>query len=200
MATAARVIDDKREAISEEAPAPEKPRRRLSAKVLIALFAGVFLLGAGGASAWYFTSTADEGEVKESKGSVKAAKAGKAGKAGKAAKTANGSEKPTKPPQFLTLPQFTVNLQGEHGDQFLQTTIVFELTEESAAEAVKAQMPVIRSRLLLLLSSKMPSEISTLAGKEKLVQEIIGEARKYVSFASAEQRLSQVHFNSFVIQ
>jgi hypothetical protein len=32
------------------------------------------------------------------------------------------------------------------------------------------------------------------------VQEIISEARKYVSFTSAEQRLAQVHFNSFVIQ
>ncbi|MBI4292281.1 MAG: flagellar basal body-associated FliL family protein [Betaproteobacteria bacterium] len=193
MATAARAIDDKHAAPAEDAPAPEKPRRKLSAKMLIALFAGVFALGAGGASAWYFTGTA-EAEVKGVKDSVKAPKAGKA------AKTAGGSEKPAKPPVFLTMPQFTVNLQGEHGDQFLQTTIVFELTEESAVEAVKAQMPVIRSRLLLLLSSKRPSEISTLAGKETLVQEIIGEARKYVSFASAEQRLSRVHFNSFVIQ
>lgn len=194
MATAARA--DKHAAIAEEAPAPEKPRRKLSAKVLIALFAGAIVLGAGGGAAWYFTST-PEAEVNEAKGSVKASKAGKAAKA---AKAASGPEKPGKPSMFLTLPQFTVNLQGENGDQFLQTTIVFELTEESAAEAVKAQMPVIRSRLLLLLSSKRPSEISTLAGKEKLVQEIIGEARKYVSFASAEQRLSQVHFNSFVIQ
>lgn len=197
MATAARAIDDKRAAPVEEAPAPEKPRRKLSVKILIAVCAGALVLGAGGASAWYFTRTADDAEVKEAKGSAKPAKAAKAAKA---AKTATGPEKPGKPSAFLTLPQFTVNLQGERGDQFLQTTIVFELTEESAAEAVKVQMPVIRSRLLLLLSSKTPSEISTLAGKEKLVQEMMAETRKYVTFASAEQRLSQVHFNSFVIQ
>lgn len=193
MATAVRSLDDKRTASADEVPAPEKSRRKLSAKVLIAIIAGAFLLAAGGASAWYFTSTADA-EVKEAKGSSKAAKTGKA------AKNASGPEKPTKPPVFLTLPQFTVNLQGERSDQFLQTTIVFEMSEEPAAEAVKAQMPVIRSRLLLLLSSKMPSEIATLAGKEKLVQEIMAEARKYVTFSAPEQRLVQVHFNSFVIQ
>ena len=193
MATAAKAIEDKRTAPAEEAPAPAKPPRKLSTKMLITIVAGALLLAAGGASAWYFTSTADA-EAKDAKGSAKAAKAGKA------AKSAAASEKPTKPPVFLTLPQFTVNLQSERSDQFLQTTIVFEITEESAAEAIKAQMPIIRSRLLLLLSSKAPNEISTLAGKEKLVQDIMAEARKYVAFSSPEQRLAQVHFNSFVIQ
>lgn len=198
MATAVRAVPSNRPAPVEEKHEPEapeetKPRRKLSRKMLIGIVLGTFLIAAGGASAWYFTSSGDSSS-KDPKELAKAAKAAKTGK------TSGASDKPSKPPVFLTLPQFTVNLQGERSDQFLQTTIIFELSDEAAAETVKAQMPVIRSRLLLLLSSKAAGEILTLPGKEALVKEMMSETSKYVKFASNEQRLAQMHFNSFVIQ
>ena len=192
MATKAKPSEEKKAAPEKEAPgadkpAAEKPPRKMRGKLIIAV-ASVLLLIGGGAAAWYFSGSSNA-EAKPATGA-----------AAKAAKATAAPGKPVKPPVFLTLPQFTVNLLGEGTDQYLQTTIVFEMTDEEASEAVKAQMPIIRSRLLLLLSSKTPADLAGLEGKEKLVQEIMAESRKYVRFASAEQKLNQVHFNSFVIQ
>jgi flagellar basal body-associated protein FliL len=81
----------------------------------------------------------------------------------------------TKPPVFLPLDQFTVNLQPEESQQFLQVAMTLKVVDQAIADKIKAVMPEVRSRVLLLLSSKKPSQISSLAGKGKLAEEIIHE-------------------------
>ena len=185
MADAAQVEIEEANVPVEESPQPKSSRRKL---ILVAA-ALLLLLGASGGVAWYLME--DSNEAPEVQGSK-----------GKAAPKARekGPEKSRKPSVFLNLETFTVNLQSETGERFLQTTIVFELTDDKTADAIKAQMPIIRSRLLLLFSSKTPGELSTPQGKENLAEEIIAEARKHFSSKPPEQALLQVHFNSFVIQ
>lgn len=81
-----------------------------------------------------------------------------------------------KEPLFIPLDTFTVNLQKEESDQYLQIGITFKLFEPELAEKIKSVMPEIKSKLNLLLSSKKPSELSTVAGKKKLAAEIAVEA------------------------
>jgi flagellar FliL protein len=183
MAKAAQVEIQKADVPAEESPQP-KPRRRKPMLVAAAL---LLLLGASGGAAWYLMGDSKEApDVLSSKG--------------KAAPKAKEQEKVKKPSVFMNLETFTVNLQAETGDKFLQATIVFELTDDKTADAIKAQLPVIRSKLLLLLSSKSPGELNTPPGKEKLAEEIMTEARKHFNSKPPEQALLQVHFNSFVIQ
>lgn len=130
-----------------EAPAaPPKKKSRLLLIVVLLLV----MIGAGGAGAWWFLGreAADEDEVELAD---------------------------AKPPIFLPLEQFTVNLQAEDGQQFLQTAVTLKLAEAEIAEAIKAQMPQVRSRVLFLLSSKKPSQLASLEGKNKLSEEIIQE-------------------------
>jgi flagellar FliL protein len=190
MAKAAQINIEEAEAPAEASPQP-KPGR---GKLILVLAALLLLLGAGGGAAWYLMDDPDE--APEAPGAT-----GKAGKAApKSASKDKEPEKSRKPSVFMNLEPFTVNLQSETGDRFLQTVIVFELTDDKVAEAIKLQLPVIRSRVLLLLSAKSPVDLQTPQGKEKLADEIVAEASKHFSAKPPEQALLRVHFNSFVIQ
>jgi flagellar FliL protein len=191
MAKAAQIKIEEAEVPAEALPQPKSSR----GKLILIVTALLLLLGAGGGAAWYLMDDPDEASGAPGPKGKAAPKS-----ASKAASKDKEPEKSHKPSVFMNLEPFTVNLQSETGDRFLQTVIVFELTDDKVAEAIKLQLPVIRSRLLLLLSAKSPVELHTPQGKEKLADEIVAEASKHFSSKPPEQALLRVHFNSFVIQ
>jgi flagellar FliL protein len=95
---------------------------------------------------------------------------------------------------------FTVNLQSENGDQFLQVTLTLQVPDQVQEDLIKTFMPQVRSRLLFLLSSKKPSEITTVEGKKKLIDEIINTVNQPFTSRGPQQDVSNVFFTSFVIQ
>lgn len=90
----------------------------------------------------------------------------------KSAKPVEAKPVPPKPPVFLALEPFTVNLQVEDNPQFLQTGLSLEVADNTVVDALKVHMPKVRDRILLLLSSRKPSELLTVQGKEKLGADI----------------------------
>ena len=116
------------------------------------------------------------------------------------AKTAPVPEK-KKVPAFVPIDQFTVNISGGGGDHFLQVAFALEVADPKVADELKQQMPVVRSRLLLLLSSKTAEDLGNLAGKHKLMSEILTEARAPLATSQLPGKgVDHVHFSSFVIQ
>ena len=101
---------------------------------------------------------------------------------------------------FLPLEPFTVNLQSDAGDKYLQITMTLEVEGEEQAGLIKANMPQVRSRLLLLLSSKDANEIISVDGKEKLVQEIVEKVSQPFAAKGEPQKVNAVYFTSFVVQ
>jgi flagellar FliL protein len=158
-----------------EAPA-EKPKK---SRLLIIIIAVVILLGGGGAGAWFFMNKKTEKPAQAEK-----------------------HEEEAKLPVFLPMESFTVNLQpGESGtDQFLQTTLTLQLADEKQVEQLKLYMPHVRSRLLLLLSSKKASEILSVDGKNKLSQDILDVFKKPLVPGAPTINVSSVLFTSFVVQ
>jgi flagellar FliL protein len=132
---------------AEGAPAPAK-----SNKLLIIIISLLVLIIAGGAG-WYFTkgnAPAGEHAAEEHKPA------------------------PVLEPKFLPLGEkFTVNLQREEGDQYLQAGITLKILDPELELKIKNAMPEIRSKLLFLLSSKKPSELVTVEGKQRLVDQVI---------------------------
>ena len=105
-----------------------------------------------------------------------------------------------KPPVFVVMEPFTVNLQNEGSEQFLQTAFTLQVANNEEVELLKVYMPQVRSRLLLLLSSKHASEINTPEGKKKLGTEIVASINQPFSAGGKKQEVSDVFFTSFVIQ
>jgi len=165
----------------EESAAPVKKKRSL---VKLALLL-VLPLAAAGGGAWYFLR-GQEPAAPTKPGAAKAA----------TAKPVN-----TKPPVFVTLEPFTVNLQQDDaGPQYLQVGLALKATDESLVEAVKLHMPEIRNRVLLLLSSKKASEIASLEGKKTLSTDLTREIVQPLAGSAAARALDSVLFTSFVIQ
>jgi flagellar FliL protein len=163
---------------AEAAPAGNKK------KLLIIILAAVLLLaGAGGGAAWFFLHGKGGGEEEApAKKHKSAAKSG--------------------PPTFQVVEPFTVNLQpGEGGgDQYLQLAFTLQVPGLEDAEVIKNNMPKVRSRILLLLSSKHANDINTPEGKKQLASDIIAQLREPFEERGAQQEVTDVLFTSFIIQ
>lgn len=104
------------------------------------------------------------------------------------------------PPVFVPIEPFTVNLQPENGEQYLQLAFTLQVASLEEVEVIKTNMPKVRSRLLLLLSGKKASEISTPEGKQQLSAEIIEQVRQPFEERGSPQDVTEVLFTSFIIQ
>jgi len=110
------------------------------------------------------------------------------------------------PPVFSALDPFTVNLADRDTGHYLQIGLTYELTGKEMDEEVKAQMPLIRSRILLLLTSKTAVELATPEGKARLAGELIAVARqpmetsKQALAQQPDRGIANVHFSAFIIQ
>jgi flagellar FliL protein len=113
----------------------------------------------------------------------------------------HGDEKvEAKAPTFVVIEPFVVNLQQETGDQFLQVAMTLQVPNGETAEALKLYMPQVRSRLLMVLSSKKATELLTSEGKRKLTDEIIDQLGEPFSGGSKGPVITDVFYTSFVIQ
>lgn len=159
------------------AAAPAAPAQGSKKKLFIMIAAAVLVLGLGAGGAWLFMGNEHA----------------------QAASTQHKTE-PPKPPLFLTLDPFTVNLQQENGDQFLQVTLSLQVPSQEQVDQFKFYMPLLRSRLLMLLSSKKASELTSSEGKKRLQEEVIAQANLPFIPQGKPQSASGVFFTSFVIQ
>ena len=93
-----------------------------------------------------------------------------------------------------------MNLQSEDMQQFLQVGLTLQVANEAQVELLKANMPQVRNRLLLLLSGKKASEILSVDGKKKLSAEIVEQIRQPFAPQGPQPEVSDVFFTSFVVQ
>jgi flagellar protein FliL len=141
----------------------EKPK---SKKKLLLIVIGVVALSVAGAAGWYFTAGRHKTEPAKTQPAV------------------------ALQPIFVALEPFTVNLQGGESAQYLQVGLSFKIFNPELQDKIKLSMPEIRSKLLLLLSSKHASELSTLTGKKNLVGEIIADTDDILGIPHPPVRIS----------
>ncbi len=157
-----------------QAPAaPAKPKK--SRAKIVVLGALTLVLAGGGAGAWHFLRAPTHAST--------------------ASKTA-----PPRPVTYMSLDPFTVNLQSADAERYLQVGLALKLADPAYEDAIKARMPEIRNRVLLLLSGKRAADIATVEGKRKLSQEILAQIAQAIAGHVPAQGVRDVLFTSFVIQ
>ena len=116
----------------------------------------------------------------------------------------DASEEPAppkpKPTKFMDLELFTVNLNADEGRQYLQVGLTIKIKETPVEQEIGKQMPDIRNRILMLLSSKKSSEVNSIVGKQQLSQQIVEEIKQSVKTEEFQSDILEVLFTSFVIQ
>ncbi len=152
-------------------PAPAGAKNKL----LVIIAGALIVVGGGSGAAWYFMH-----------GKADAAPAHKTVK--------------SEPPEYVPIESFTVNLQPENGEQYLQIAFTLQVQNQKEGELIKANMAKVRSRVLLLLSGKKASEISTVEGKRQLATEIVASLKQPFVDKGEPQLVNDVLYTAFIIQ
>jgi flagellar FliL protein len=76
------------------------------------------------------------------------------------------------PPIHIPLEEMIVNLPGRGGEHYLQTKIVLRTNDSATEGKIKNFMPVIRDKIITVLSSRQMQELATVEGKVMMAREI----------------------------
>lgn len=113
----------------------------------------------------------------------------------------------SKPPVFLPFEPFTVNLQPDGVEQFLQVVISVRVADTKTADLLKSYTPQIRHEILSLLSGKKAAEITTPDGREDLAEEmrdlmngILGWKPHKPDARGDDGPVMSVFFTQFIVQ
>ncbi len=151
--------------------APAKKSRKK--RVLVALLATV--LASGGGAAYFLTRS----------------------------KSVNPTEEAVvilETPVFVTLEPFTVNLQPNGRSRFLHVGIAIKVPDTKTQSQVNQYLPEIRSRVLTVLSNRLPEALTSPEDKKKLSVEVTSAIN--VPFAPKQPsiKVSSVMFTTFILQ
>ena len=169
-----------------DAKADAAPAAGGSKKKLIMIIVAVLVLAIGGGGGAFFMLKGHDDSAEHDDAPVK--------------KKSKKKKKEAGPPVYVPVEPFTVNLQPEEGEQYLQLAFTLQVPDAEQSEGIKNNMPKVRSRILLLLSSKKASEINTPEGKQQLSKEILEQVNQPFEDGGDEQEVSEVLFTSFIIQ
>ena len=194
------------EAKKTESSEAEQPPAKKKSKLLVIIIAAVVAVALIGGGAAFFLMKSKPAPVDEEGGDAPAAEKHK---------------KETKkdhdvPPVFVKLDPFTVKLQSEGQDAYLQAVPELRVLDAHMADKIKAYTPEIRHKVLLILAGKKASDLATPQGVQKLSNEmrvtINGilepptprkkgkEPEEPSDLAGADDPVQAVLFTSFIVQ
>ena len=150
-----------------EPAADGAPAKGGKKKMVIIALAAVVLLGGGGGGAWWFMGR---------------------GEPDAAAEAAKAEEKRKATRAFVTLEPFVVNLSDSESDRYAQVGVVLEVEGKEANAKVTERMPAVRNEILLLISSKKASELTTRDGKQTLAEEISVAAGRQLGWVPEDEQ------------
>ena len=163
--------------------APDKGEAKKKGGLLKWIILGVLLvvLGAGGFFAYQFFLAPKSENATE-------ADAGKKG--------SQADQGPAGETSMVSLPPFVVNLADPLGRRYLKIALDMEVTGVETAALVNKEMPKIKDKLLLLLSSKSYADLAPMSAKLELKTEIVSRVNQVLG----QDLVKQVLFTEFIIQ
>jgi len=136
------------------------PAKKGKARVLIIVGSVVMLLLVGGGALYYFMSGSSKPAVDEEKSAEARLKA------------QIQHRKENKPPVFVALDEVLVNLPGRGGEHYLQAKIVLRTVDAATETRIKQFMPLIRDKVITVMSARQMQDLATVEGKGMLAKEI----------------------------
>ncbi len=149
---------EKAEGGDAEEQAPNKKKK------LMLIIIGVVVLALIGAGTAFFLMKKNAAATDEEEGDEPPAKTEKAKKANK--------EHDEAPPVFVKLDAFTVKLQSDGQEAYLQATPELRVLDAHLGDKIKQYTPEIRHKILLILAGKAAADVSTPQGVQKLSNEM----------------------------
>jgi flagellar FliL protein len=95
-----------------------------------------------------------------------------------------------------TFEPFVVNLSDPAGNRYIRLTLDVEVISPEVIKELEAQNPRIRDAMIMLLSSKTYTELSTQAGKLRLKNEILDRINQLLG----GPKITRAFFQDLVVQ
>jgi len=126
----------------------------------------------------------------------------KGGAEEKGAQVASGASAALRQPALYQelAPAFVANFTHEGRARYLQVSIALMGRDSTGMEALKLHMPVLRNRLVMLLSSQDFAVLQTPLGKEMLQQQALASVQELAQKETGSAVVDQLLFTNFVLQ
>ena len=141
-------------------PAPEKPKSKLKFIIFGLVFVLLAVGGAGGA--WFFLNKQNPTAGDEH--------------------AAAPERRPSATPTYMPLEMMVVNLADPGGERVAQIGVTLDIESDKTASQIKAMLPTVRSRMLMLVSQRSSTELLKRDGKEKLADDIANEVSRSLGY------------------
>lgn len=193
---------DTRKPVTEEVATPPKKK---SKRMLFIIIGVVCLALAGGSAAFFMLQKPVSADGEDG------------AKAAAALALAKKKADPAVAPVFYKFDKaFTVKLQTEQQEAYLQTEIQLKLLDPSNLDVIKQYEPELKHRITLSLMNNKASTLATAGGVQRLANELRDVANKVVTppaeaatpapaadpaeLAEADALVQSVLFSTFIIQ
>jgi flagellar FliL protein len=141
---------------------PQEAEKPKSKKMLFIIIGVVVLLVAAVGGYMYMQSSAEARKIQEAE----------AKRPENILKKQLMERKENAPPIYIPLEEMIVNLPGRGGEHYLQAKIVLRTNDSATEGKIKNFMPVIRDKIITVLSSRQMQELATVGGKVMMAREI----------------------------
>lgn len=108
--------------------------------------------------------------------------------------------KPKPAMYFPIKPAFIVNFPTQGRQRFLQVDITVMTRDPDIFGALQSNLPLVKNRLVMLLSGQVYKELQTDEGKEMLRQKALQALRDLMQQEVGKNDIEQVLFTNFVMQ
>lgn len=175
----------------ESAPVEKKSSNMLLIIIIVVLFLIIII---GGVVA--FLLMGDDPEPVQSSHQVKEKSSSQGSTKKSSSAQYNDSRDLSEIGILYPLDTFTVNLKSDAGRRYLKVTMSLELEGEELSLELDAKSPVLRDRIIRILTAKTLEEISSKKGKQKVSQQIMDTLNSMIS----DGKIKGIYFTEFVIQ
>jgi flagellar FliL protein len=97
-------------------------------------------------------------------------------------------------------PAFVVNFSQNGRQRYMQVSVALMARDQAQLDALKAHMPVLRNKLVMLFSGQNFDSLVTPVGKEMLRQQATATVQELSKQETGELAVEQVLFTNFVLQ
>ncbi|AXO62286.1 flagellar basal body-associated protein FliL [Pseudomonas sp. phDV1] len=167
----------------EAAPTADgQPTGKSKLKLIILIVVGLLLaVGLSVGGTWFILSKGDKSEE---------------------AKPAEAAAAPVRQPAIYQdlMPAFVVNFNYQNRTRYLQVSMALMSRDAAGMEKLKVHMPVLRNRLVMLLSGQDFAVLQTPLGKEMLLQQALASVQELAQKETGSTVVEQVLFTNFVLQ
>jgi len=183
------------EETTETEEVPEKKKSNMLMIIIIVVLILVILIGAVVA---VLMMGGDDEEVQDvsSAPQAKEKSASKPRRSSSSASSMEDSRQLSEIGILYPLDTFTVNLKSDAGRRYLKVTMSLELEGEELSLELDAKTPVLRDRIIRILSSKTLEEITSKKGKGKVSAQVMDTLNAMIS----DGQIKGIYFTEFVIQ